>query len=121
MHAIIQNLRRRQGVPLSTSDMPALASFLSLDGASRASKGGGGEEDNGGSESSSDKPYHQVVGRIRQAQRDSAHRQRWKDDEKYCSRVQEKSLGFRRPGSPRLGYGTHIYSSFFLLFDVGCW
>jgi len=84
---ILTNLRQRQGVPLHSSDMPALVSFLSLGNDKK-------------------QPYHHVIGRLRQAQRDSARRQRWSDDEKFRSRVVGRSLGFSRPGSPRLGYGA---------------
>ena len=84
---ILMNLRQRQGVPLHSSDMPALKSFLSLNNGRK-------------------QPYHRVIGRLRQAQRDSARRQRWKDDEKFRSRIVQRQQGFSRPGSPRLGYGA---------------
>ena len=84
---ILTNLRQRQGVPLNQSHMPALASFLSLTNGQTV-------------------PYHQVIGRLRQAQRSSAIRQRYKDDERFRRHVVQRSLGFSRPGTPRLGYGA---------------
>jgi hypothetical protein len=84
---ILTNLRQRQGVPLTLSDLPALVNYLSLN--------------NGQSV-----PYHEVIGRLRQAQRKSSLRQRWNENEKLRRLTTNQSLGFSRPGTPRLGYGA---------------
>lgn len=91
---VLTNLRARSKIPLHDNDLNTICSYLDLSNNKRNAASGRSQ------------PFHHVIGRIRQAQRDAAMRHRWEKQREFHNRAVQRFKGFCRPGTAHVHYGT---------------
>ena len=126
---VFANVRARQNLPFNESQLNAFCSYLALGDARSSSSENNDDETNDdvinavsgdgrGCNNISDthsrrssslersQPFHHVIGRIRQAQRNAQMRHRWKKSQDFQRRALDRFSGFCRPGTAHVHYGT---------------
>ena len=117
---VFANVRARQNLPFNESQLNALCGYLAVgkvrsnsSSSSSSSNNNNNNNDDGGGGVSSrlssagrSQPFHHVIGRIRQAQRNAQMRHRWKKNQDFQRRAVDRFSGFCRPGTAHVHYGT---------------
>ena len=109
---VFANVRARQNLPFNDNQLNAFCAYLELGYGRQSCESANGEAIPSSSSSSSrppsasSQPFHHVIGRIRQAQRNAQMRHRWKKDQDFRVRSVGRFRGFCRPGTAHVHYGT---------------